>query len=124
MEYVILAGVGILTGFFGGLLGIGGSTILIPALVFILGENQHLYQAAAMICSFFVGASAVVAHKKADVLMPSVLKWLIPAGAVGIVSGVWLSNTAIFAGDKSYILARAFGLFIVFVIIHNLLRLD
>ncbi len=42
-------------GLFGGLLGLGGSTIMIPALVMVFGENQHLYQAAAMICNFVGG---------------------------------------------------------------------
>ncbi len=33
--------IGILTGLINGLIGIGGGTILIPAMVFILGEEQH-----------------------------------------------------------------------------------
>ena len=101
MEYIILAGVGIVMGFLGGLLGIGGSVIMIPALVFISGENQHLYQASAMIYNFFVGAAAVIVHKKADVLVMGVIKWLIPAAALGITIGVAISNSSVFASGKS-----------------------
>lgn len=47
--YLIL---GLVTGLFGGLLGIGGATIVVPALVFLFGFSQHQAQGtilAAMI---------------------------------------------------------------------------
>lgn len=34
--------IGVLTGLINGLIGIGGGTILIPAMVFLLGEEQHI----------------------------------------------------------------------------------
>jgi len=34
--------IGTLTGLINGLIGIGGGTILIPAMVFLLGEEQHI----------------------------------------------------------------------------------
>ncbi|HHZ17221.1 MAG TPA: sulfite exporter TauE/SafE family protein [Peptococcaceae bacterium] len=36
-----LGGIGLLTGIINGLLGIGGGTILIPALTFLLQKEQH-----------------------------------------------------------------------------------
>jgi hypothetical protein len=47
--YLVL---GVVTGVFGGLLGIGGATIVVPALVFLFGFSQHEAQGtilAAMI---------------------------------------------------------------------------
>jgi len=123
MDYLILAAIGILMGFFGGLLGIGGSVVMIPALVLAFGENQHLYQAAAMICNFFVGVSAVTVHKKAAVLTPDILKWLIPSAVLGVIAGVAISNSSIFAGANSYLLARIFGGFMVYMIIYNCWKL-
>jgi len=38
---LLLVLVGFVTGAFGGMLGLGGGLILIPALVFIFGFNQH-----------------------------------------------------------------------------------
>ena len=74
-------------GLAGGLLGIGGSVVMIPAMFFIFGENQHLYQASAMICNFFVAISATVAHRKGMLLMENVIKWLIPSALAGVISG-------------------------------------
>jgi uncharacterized membrane protein YfcA len=119
MEYLILVCIGIVMGLFGGLLGLGGSVVMIPALVLAFGENQHLYQASAMICNFFVAGAAVIVHKKAEVLVADIIKWLVPSAASGIILGVAISNSSAFAGEKSYLLARVFGLFMIYVIIYN-----
>ena len=43
--YIIL---GIVAGIFGGMFGIGGGTILIPALVFLFGLTQHQAQGTTL----------------------------------------------------------------------------
>ena len=78
MDYLILLTIGLVMGVLGGLLGIGGSVIMIPAMTVAFGENQHLYQASAMICNFCVGASSALAHKKARSLYKPVLKSMVP----------------------------------------------
>jgi uncharacterized protein len=45
---VILIGIGILTGFMAGMLGIGGAIIMIPALVFFLGITQQTAQGTSL----------------------------------------------------------------------------
>lgn len=109
-------------GLFGGMLGIGGSVVMIPALTFVFGQNQHLYQAAAMICNFFVSTSSLLAHHRARALVPAVLKRLIPAAFITIIAGVALSNSSIFAREKSYLLARLFGAFLLYVAAYNTWR--
>lgn len=37
-----LGTIGVITGLINGLIGIGGGTILIPAMVFLLGQKQHV----------------------------------------------------------------------------------
>ena len=41
-------GLGLLAGLFGGFLGIGGGTILIPVFVYVLGFTQHQAQGTAL----------------------------------------------------------------------------
>jgi len=123
MDFAVYLVIGLCMGVLGGMLGIGGSIFMIPALTFVYGENQHLYQAAAMICNFFVSAAAMLAHRKADTFVKGVLGWLIPAAIAGIIGGVMLSNAPLFKGRNSYLLARAFGAFLVYVIAYNSYRL-
>lgn len=123
MDFVVYLVVGLCMGLLGGLLGIGGSVFMIPALTLVYGENQHLYQASAMICNFFVSAAAMLAHRKAEAFVKTVLIGLIPAAILGIIAGVALSNCTLFQGGNSYLLARAFGAFLVYVIAYNSYRL-
>lgn len=127
MNYLILATIGIMMGLCGGFLGIGGSVVMIPAMVLAFGlgkdgENQHLYQASAMICNFFVSVPAVLVHRKARVLVADVIKWLIPVGILGILVGVWFSNIDFFAGTNSSNLTKAFGLFMIYVAVYNIFK--
>lgn len=123
MEIVFLIIIGLGMGLIGGLLGIGGSVFMIPALTLLLGENQHLYQAAAMICIFFVSASSLFAHRKAKLISKKSLIQMAPAALLGIIGGVALSNSPLFEASKSYLLARAFGGFLVYVAIYNSFKL-
>ena len=45
---ILLIVIGILTGTVSGLLGIGGAIILVPALVYLMGFNQHLAQGTSL----------------------------------------------------------------------------
>ena len=123
MDIIILIIMGLAMGVIGGMLGIGGAVFLIPALTFVFDENQHLYQAAAMICIFFVSGAALIAHRKAKAISKEVLLYLMPTAMAGILGGVALSNSSFFEGDNDYILARIFGGFLVYVAFYNALRL-
>jgi uncharacterized protein len=128
MEFnAIQAGIGLLAGLLGGLLGIGGSIIIIPGMVFYLsattsgysGKDQHLLQAAAMICNFAVAAPSVWVHSRAGALMRPVVVRLLPSALIGIVLGVMASNTILFARQNGRYLAMGLAGFLVYVVIYN-----
>ncbi|MDX9770347.1 MAG: sulfite exporter TauE/SafE family protein [Tenuifilaceae bacterium] len=48
VELVILLVIGLLAGFTGGSLGLGGGIIIVPALVFIMGFSQHQAQGTSL----------------------------------------------------------------------------
>ena len=123
MDLIILITIGLLMGLLGGLLGIGGSVVMIPAMTLAFGENQHLYQASAMILNFFVAGASFLAHHQNKVLDYAVLRAMIPAALTGIVLGVFISNGPLFAGERSFVLARVFGAYLLYVAVFNLLKL-
>lgn len=122
----LIALIGLVAGTLGGLLGVGGSVITIPglAILFGTGENQHLYQAAAMTANLAVALPAARRHRKAGALRPSVLRWMLPATLIFIVVGVFASNLPVFSdGDGGLWLGRILAVFMVYVIAVNLRKL-
>jgi uncharacterized protein len=45
---IILVIIGLMTGVFGGIFGVGGAIIMIPALVYFLGVDQHTAQGTSL----------------------------------------------------------------------------
>ena len=45
---VILALIGLAAGVFGGVFGVGGAVVIIPALVYFLGVDQHMAQGTSL----------------------------------------------------------------------------
>jgi hypothetical protein len=123
IEYIELLVIGLAAGILGGMIGIGGAMVIIPALILFRGPDQHLYQAAAMICTFFVSGSSAIVHRKESSFVLSALKWIIPFALFGVIVGVAISNLPIFKGPNSYLLSRIFGLFLVYVVVYNLIKL-
>ena len=130
--------VGLVAGTLGGMLGIGGSTIMIPVLVVLFGQgaalpglagkfeqmNQHLYQASAMIVNVFVAIPATWRHTRAKAVSWPVIWRMLPAGIAAMVLGVWASNLAIFRDTEGpVLLGRVLALFLLYIIIANVIRL-
>ncbi|MDR2616372.1 MAG: sulfite exporter TauE/SafE family protein [Endomicrobium sp.] len=64
MEMIVYVVIGFLGGFFGGVFGVGGASILIPLMVIVLKMTQHQAQGtslAIIVLSFF---SMLVYYKK------------------------------------------------------------
>ena len=119
MISVLLAIVGLVAGLMGGLLGIGGSIIMIPCMreLVPLGGgrlDQHLYQAAAMIVNFFVVTPSVYQHWRARAVVWPVVRLLTPVACVAVIAGVMLSEMPVFRDGGEAYLAGLFGLFLLF----------
>jgi uncharacterized membrane protein YfcA len=107
-EFLILIVLGLAAGALGGLLGIGGSVLMIPVLTLVLGRDQHVSQAAAMIVNVFVALPGVFRHHLAVAIEWPVVRRMIPAGLVFILAGVALSNTL-----DAHVLGTIFGVFLL-----------
>lgn len=109
-DLLLVALIGLAGGIFGGLLGIGGSIVMIPLLGLALGPNQQLYQAACMIVNVVVALGAVRRHAMAGSVRGDCFRWMLPASTVAILIGVLVSNRV-----PSLVLQRCFGVFLLYV---------
>jgi len=114
-DLTVLTIIGLAAGLVGGTLGVGGSIVMIPAMTELLGPDQHRYQAAAMIVTFFVAAPAAYQHRRAGAIEASTVLRLVPIGVIAIVCGVLLSELRIFAGPNESYLRLLFALFLLTV---------
>ncbi len=112
MDQLTIAIIGLLVGIVGGMFGIGGSIILIPALTEFRGPNQHLYQATAMIMNFFVSVPAVYQHWRARAIDSATIARLVPLSIAFVAVGVAISESRVFAGSGEAYLRGLFGVFL------------
>ena len=117
-ELMVLIGVGLVAGLLGGLLGIGGGVVNVPAIALLLGRDIHLAQAASMNVTVFVAVPAAIRHWMHGGLRKEAAVRIVPFGIVGILLGV---TASIWIPNKW--LGLVFGLFLVYVFATNLVKL-
>jgi uncharacterized protein len=111
MNNIMLIIVGLVAGIFGGMFGIGGATILVPALVFIFGLSQH--QAQGTTLAALVPPIGLLAawryYQSGNVKMG--IAGLI---CIGFFIGGWLGASLI-QGIPDQLLKKMFGVFLLLV---------
>ncbi len=121
-QLAIVALIGLAAGLAGGLLGIGGSIIMIPGLVLLFhdvrAEMQHVYQAAAMAVNVAVALPATIRHQREGAVRRDLFVILLPAAAIAMIIGVLLSNRI-----PALTLRRVFAAFVIYAAAAELLKL-
>ncbi len=114
VDVAVLLLIGLVAGVLGGLAGLGGSIILIPTLAVLFHgrdfDNQHLYQAAAMLVNVCVSIPAALRHRRAGMVRADLFRAMLPATAAAIVVGVLCSNAI-----DSDLLEKVFAAFVAAV---------
>ncbi|MDZ4755654.1 MAG: sulfite exporter TauE/SafE family protein [Phycisphaerae bacterium] len=108
-DVLIIVFIGLAGGVSGGLLGIGGSIVMIPLLTLSRGPNQHLYQAACMIVNVVVAVGASIRHFKGGTIRRDYFRWMLLAAAIAVIVGVVVSNVV-----ESNNLKMLFGVFLIY----------
>jgi uncharacterized membrane protein YfcA len=121
-ELVLLA-VGLLAGVLGGLFGVGGGIIMIPAMAILLGNaygpnSFHLYKLAAISTSIVLSLPAAVRHSREKAVVFRMLPGILPLAMLGVIVGVAVAST--FVGQYTVILKRIFGVFLELAVAANL----
>jgi len=113
-DIAIMLGIGLVTGVVGGLVGLGGSIVMIPAMTWLFHgrawDNQHLYQAAAMVMNVAVAVPATLRHQRARAIRWDLFRLMMVPTMLAMAAGVLVSN--LFEGHR---LEMVFAVFLVYV---------
>ena len=93
MEEILASiAIGLLAGFAAGMLGIGGGSIYVPALVLLMNEPQHIAQGvslAAIVATALVGGLTHL--RRGNVDLPTVA-WVAPVAVVAAFGAALLAD--------------------------------
>lgn len=87
LTLVVLFVVGIAAGTLGGLLGIGGCVIIMPAIRFGFNFSSTLAVGTTLTAIIFTAASGAIQHWRLGNVDGKSVKYIAPAGAVGVIAG-------------------------------------
>jgi uncharacterized membrane protein YfcA len=122
LDIAILVALGLAAGVLGGMLGIGGSVVMIPGMALLFAarpfDSQHLYQAAAMIVNVAVAIPASLRHHRAGTIRRDIFNRMLWPTLIAIVAGVLLSNLL-----DTRILRILFALFLLYIVADNAFKL-
>lgn len=106
---MVYAIIGLFAGIIGGM-GLGGGTILIPALVLLVGIDTKIAQSVNLLTSIPMTIVALMIHIKNKNV---ILKLVIPIALFGIVGA--MLGSMLSAHLEADLLKRLFGIFLLFV---------
>src|SRR5207253_9987738 len=87
----LIALVGVIAGALSGLLGGGGGGVMVPALVFLLGRDQHVAQGVSLAVIIPVSVTGAWIHYRKENVIPTLALWL----SVGAVIGATVVGRAV-----------------------------
>jgi len=115
---LLLLCIGLLAGIASGFVGIGGGMIIVPALVFGLGLNQHMAQGTSLAMMIPpIGILAVMSYYKAGQIQLEYAGIL----ALPFVLGAWMGSKWALRINPS-VVRLVFGLFMLFAAGRLILR--
>ena len=104
---LLLFTIGIIAGIFGGLIGVGGSTIMLPIMYFYLGFPEPIAVGTGLFVVIFTSLSGAAGHLVRGNLDRRVAGWIAAGGLVGVIFGSWLFS---FLVGYTRLLSLALGL--------------
>lgn len=91
-KVIVLLLAGIFTGFLSGMMGVGGGTIMVPAMVLFAGMGQHVSQGTSLLAMVPAGGVGAYTHWKLGNVEAGLLSGLIPGIILGTYAGGGLAH--------------------------------
>jgi len=92
IKIIILLITGIFTGFLSGMMGVGGGTVMVPAMVLLAGIGQHTAQGISLLAMIPAGGVGAFTHWRLGNVTTNLLVGLIPAIFLGTYVGGTLAH--------------------------------
>lgn len=114
-----LIAVGLVSGTFGGMLGMGGGVLKMSFLLLLFGFHPGISRFAALLSFFVVAVGASYRYLKLRYVLMDVVKVLIPSSVVGLVFGAIVGHSL--PRDTLTFILGVFLLFIAVVMVRRVL---
>lgn len=114
-----LFAIGLVSGTFGGMLGMGGGVLKMSFLLLFFGFHPGVSRFAALLSYFVVALGASYRYLKLKFVMMDVVKILIPSSIVGIIFGAFIGHYL--PRDILTLILGVFLLFIAVVMVRRIL---
>jgi hypothetical protein len=85
----VLIVTGAFTGFFSGMMGVGGGSLMVPAMVLLTGFPQALAQGSSLLAMIPAGSAGAHQHWQ----LGNVARRLLPGLVPGVLVGAWLGSS-------------------------------
>lgn len=116
MSFILFMVAGFFSGLLGGM-GMGGGTILIPALTIFLGVEQHVAQATNLIAFLPMALFTLNVHRKNGLLKTEGLKSIVIPALITSVAAGFLASLL-----PAFVLKKLFGAFLIGLSVKLLLQ--
>lgn len=110
MDILIAVVVGLVAGVISGMLGVGGGTISIPAMVLLLGVEQHTAQGVSLAAMLFTALVGAFIHYRQGNVNSRVVLLIAPSAVAFSYLGAWAAGHV-----TAEWLTRAFAIFLLLI---------
>jgi uncharacterized membrane protein YfcA len=110
MDIAIALAVGLIAGLISGMLGVGGGTISIPAMVLLLGVEQHTAQGVSLGAMLFTALVGAFIHYRQGNVKSSAVLLIAPSAVAFSLLGAWAAGQV-----TAEWLTRAFAIFLLII---------
>jgi uncharacterized membrane protein YfcA len=114
---LIAFGIGLASGFFAGVAGVGGGIVIVPATVLLLGFSQHEAQGTSLLAIILTSTAATIINRRNRRVH---LSDALVVGLAGAVGSVVASQIAL--GVEGRVLSAMFGVLAVGIAAQTLFR--
>ncbi len=109
-DVIVTLLIGLVGGTASGLLGVGGGVLFVPAMVLLLGREQHLAQGVSLVVIVPTAISATVTNLRGGYVDIEAARWVTPFAVAFAFGGAFVAG--LLDGPT---LSRVFGVVVLYV---------